>query len=223
MKTVESMGRRNRGRKRRKRPRLPRADLEAVYDALAKESDRGAVLIGAQMLQDRLENVLRSLFKRMADIPWSISSPEKLDNLLFELVSSEGRNAPLARSWPRIALCRALGLLGEKDCDAIEGIQRIRNHFFAHHTGHVSLSNPIVVEVLNEVFDNFDDYQSLKTFESEEWHWKKHNRKFSEARTRFMAMASVLHVIIGEAYQEMYARFIPPRPEGLGEKIPPPY
>jgi hypothetical protein len=209
------MGWRNRGKDRRKRSRLPKAELEAIYKALSKESDRGVVLVGSQMLQDRLEEVLRKLFERMADIPYTVKANEQLKGLIAELLSPDLLNAPLARSGPRIMLCRVLGLIGSHICDGITGIQRIRNHFFAHYTGHVSLSTPLVQKAVFDLYNSFPDYE-LDELDHYEKLWRHgriyRSKKFSKSRFAFITMVSFLHVRIGDAYEVLFDRFIPPVP-----------
>lgn len=78
-----------------------------------KESDRGAALVAASMLDERLEQVLRAFFIE--------SSAAK------ELVS--GFNAPLGTFSSRASAAAALGLIQDNEFKEITLIRKIRNEF----------------------------------------------------------------------------------------------
>lgn len=78
-----------------------------------KESDRGAALVGAALLDARLERILRAHFVE------GKSAKELL----------EGGNAPLASFSARIKCCHALGLITSHEKNDIDLIRAIRNEF----------------------------------------------------------------------------------------------
>ena len=78
-----------------------------------KESDRGAALVAASMLDERLEQILMAFFIE--------SSAAK------ELVS--GFNAPLGTFSSRASAAAALGLIQDNEFKEITLIRKIRNEF----------------------------------------------------------------------------------------------
>jgi mannitol operon repressor len=78
-----------------------------------KESDRGAALVAASMLDERLEQILSAFFIE--------SSATK------ELVS--GFNAPLGTFSSRASAAAALGLIQDNEFKEITLIRKIRNEF----------------------------------------------------------------------------------------------
>jgi hypothetical protein len=87
--------------------------LAQFLDEFNNESDRGAALVAASMLDERLEEILRSFF---ADTPAS-----------KDLLS--GFNAPLGTFSARASPAMALGLLQEHEFKEITLIRKIRNEF----------------------------------------------------------------------------------------------
>lgn len=81
--------------------------------AFNKESDRGAALVAASMLDERLEQILNAFFVE--------SSTGK------ELTS--GFNAPLGTFSSRASAAAALGLIQENEFKEITLIRKIRNEF----------------------------------------------------------------------------------------------
>lgn len=78
-----------------------------------KESDRGAALVAASMLDERLEDILSTF---LVDTPTS-------EGLLH------GFNAPLGTFSARAATAHSLGLIQENEFDEITVIRKIRNEF----------------------------------------------------------------------------------------------
>jgi mannitol operon repressor len=87
--------------------------LGAFLAAFNAESDRGAALVAASMLDERLEEVLRSFL-----VEGSASR---------ELLS--GFNAPLGTFSSRISAAFALGLIQENEFNEITLIRKVRNEF----------------------------------------------------------------------------------------------
>ena len=98
-------------------------EFRAFLEALNKESERGAVLVAATMLEDLLGRSIHAF----------LIAHEETDRLL------EGFNAPLGTfsAWAIAAF--ALGILSEREFRECERIRKIRN-VFAHnvHSSHHS-------------------------------------------------------------------------------------
>jgi hypothetical protein len=87
--------------------------FSAFLAEFQKETDRGAALVGAALIDTRLEAVLRSHFLE-------IKAVEEL---------MEGGNAPLGTLSSRIKMAYALGLITELEFSECEIIRRVRNDF----------------------------------------------------------------------------------------------
>ncbi|MGA3080494.1 MAG: hypothetical protein ABSD44_03820 [Terracidiphilus sp.] len=88
-------------------------DIPAFLDSLNEESDRGAVLIAAAMLDDALALAIQ---RHLVDH----KDTKKL---------TEGFNAPLGTFSARILGAFALGIISEAEYAEIEIIRKIRNKF----------------------------------------------------------------------------------------------
>jgi len=100
-----------------------------IAQTLAKESDRGCVILGAALLADALEDLLRSCCR---DEPKDIKAT--IDPLF------EGY-APLSTFSARIQLAFALGILPCQLRDKIELVRRLRNDS-AHEWGPIDFEDP---------------------------------------------------------------------------------
>jgi len=89
------------------------AKLGEFLSTLNEESDRGAALASAAMLDETLKDILRSF---LADVP-------ARDDLL------EGFNAPLGTFSARCSAAYALGLIEEGEFREITLVRKIRNEF----------------------------------------------------------------------------------------------
>ncbi|WP_186126132.1 MltR family transcriptional regulator [Burkholderia gladioli] len=92
-----------------------------------KESERGAALVGAALLDARLERILRSHF----------IEGKCADELL------DGGNAPLGSFSSRIKCCYALGLIAKNEKHDLELIRAVRNAFAHQEHGLTFESNKI--------------------------------------------------------------------------------
>ena len=95
-------------------------DTEPEFQQLArfmnefnKESDRGAALVAASMLDEQLQKILTNFF---------VESSESEDLLI-------GFNAPLGPFSSRVSAAFALGLIQENEFREINLIRKIRNEF----------------------------------------------------------------------------------------------
>jgi hypothetical protein len=91
-------------------------EFKAFLDALNKESERGAALIAAAMIDDLLLRSIRSF----------LLDHTEADRLL------DGFNAPLGTLSARALAAFALGLLSEEEYRECERLRKIRNEF-AHN------------------------------------------------------------------------------------------
>lgn len=98
--------------------------MSAFLAEFQAETDRGAALVGAALLDARLERLLLSNFL-----------PGKISN---ELVL--GGNAPLGTFSSRIKVCWSLGLITTSERDDLNIVRAIRNEF-AHREHGISFSD----------------------------------------------------------------------------------
>ena len=94
-------------------------ERRSVFRQLAAESDRGAALVGCSVLEESLEQLLRSRMSGAADT-------KHIDGLF----SGYG---PLATFAAKSSLCYALGFIDEAVFRDLEIIRRIRNRFAHDH------------------------------------------------------------------------------------------
>ena len=113
--------------------------VTGIFRTLCDETDRGAVLVAAALLDEDLEDLLRAkCTKNVAVVKRAI------DPLL------KSSTAPLRSSWAKAALAYALGLIAENLFLALGDIRKLRNAF-AHSTGPVSLSEATVRTIVNRL------------------------------------------------------------------------
>ncbi|MGP8250501.1 MAG: MltR family transcriptional regulator [Terracidiphilus sp.] len=91
-------------------------EFEKFLETLQKESDRGAVLISAALLDDLLERCMHSF----------LLDHSRVDQLLD--------NGPLGSFGARILAAFALGMLSESEYQDCERVRKVRNSF-AHGVG----------------------------------------------------------------------------------------
>jgi mannitol operon repressor len=88
-------------------------DLAKFVEELKLETDRGLPLVGAALIDDRLQETLRSFFCE------GRTSSKLLDSA----------NAPLGTFSSRVQACYSLGLIDEREYAEIELIRKVRNEF----------------------------------------------------------------------------------------------
>jgi hypothetical protein len=98
-------------------------DFRAFLDVLNKESERGAALISATMIDDLLDQCIRSFLLDHKDV----------QQLL------EGFNAPLGSFSARTVAAFSLGLLSESEYSDCQNIRKVRNAFA--HDVHASFKD----------------------------------------------------------------------------------
>lgn len=111
--------------------------FSAFLAEFQKETDRGAALVGAALIDTRLERLLRSHFieSKVAD----------------ELIDSG--NAPLGSFNSRIKMSYALGLITELEFKECEIIRRVRNDF-AHGVHGLSFQDQRLSALCNNLKAN---------------------------------------------------------------------
>ncbi|TWR31427.1 DUF4145 domain-containing protein [Mucilaginibacter pallidiroseus] len=110
---------------------------------LNEESDRGAVLIAATMIEDLLEKVLHSF----------LIKGKTADRLLT------GFNAPLGTFSAKIAACAAMGLITDNEHEDIEIIRKVRNDFA--HTIHMSFKTQKIVDHCSKLHHSAKSYDDV--------------------------------------------------------------
>jgi mannitol operon repressor len=88
-------------------------DLAKFLEELGRETDRGLPLVGAALIDDRLEDTLRSFFVE----------GRPASKLLDEA------NAPLGSFSSRAQACYLLGLIDDFEFAEVELIRKVRNEF----------------------------------------------------------------------------------------------
>ena len=129
---------------KKKRPRIE--DLASFTEKFDNESDRGAALIGAALLDGHLCLLIASFF--IDD-----------ENEVNELLGINNYYSPLGTFSARIRAAYCLGLISRDEFHDLRMIQRIRNAF-AHELDSASFDSKQVRDRCN----------SLKTPQRRQWH-----------------------------------------------------
>jgi len=109
-----------------------------LYRQLANESDRGALIVSAALLDDALLNMLKAKF---------CPSLEREDELF------EGIYAPLGTFAAKIDLAYRVGLFNAEFRKVLHLMRKLRNDF-AHSVHKVDFSDPTVQSRLRELSDS---------------------------------------------------------------------
>jgi hypothetical protein len=132
------------------------AALSHFLDSLNKESDRGAALVAASMVDEVILNLLRA----------SLIECTQADELLT------GFHAPLGTFSARILAAYSLGLIEKREMQEAQIIRKIRNEF-GHAWDRLSFDSPQIFALV----------QSLPELLTDETRSKNETR--SRARNRF--------------------------------------
>jgi len=126
-------------------------DLKTLSEFLQyfqKETDRGAALVGAAMVESRLERLLNETL---------------LDNFSKKELLT-GVNAPMGTFNSKIKLCHVLGFITDKEAKEANLIRKIRNEF-AHQLDELSYSaQPVCDYCLQLQADTPGDLKKEKRF-----------------------------------------------------------
>jgi len=109
-------------------------DLAEFLSEFNQESDRGAVLNAAAILDEWLEKILKEFF---ADNKTS-------ENLI------KGFNAPLGTFSSKVAAAHALGLIQDNEVEEITIIRKIRNEF-GHNWKGISFESQKIKDLANNL------------------------------------------------------------------------
>jgi mannitol operon repressor len=112
------------------------------------ETDRGAALVGAALLDKQLFNLLKSHFL------------DKKESL--ELI--DGGTAPLGTFSARIKACYCLGLITDSEHSEIQLVRKVRNEF-AHQTHGLTFENEKVKSLCGNLRNRMPDSEE-KTVEA---------------------------------------------------------
>jgi hypothetical protein len=119
-------------------------EFNAFMKELNKESDRGAVLISAAMIDDLLERTILAF----------LLENEKTKRLL------DGFNAPLGTLAARALAAFSLGLLSETEYHDCEQLRKIRNAFA--HNVHMSFEDQSVKDICKNLELAAKDYGEIR-------------------------------------------------------------
>ncbi len=108
------------------------------HQMLLEESDRGCVLVGASILNEDLEILLRKKFSSEKKVV-----KDSVNSLFFVM-------GPLASFWSKIQLSNALMLLPDGMYNDLEIIRKIRNKF-AHHHEPVDFNNTEIISLIEKL------------------------------------------------------------------------
>ena len=111
--------------------------IEEITTELDSQTDRGAAIVGAALLDDRLRQAIE------ASVDPSLSRLDRAD--LFN-----GPNAPIGTYSSRARVARALGLFGDDFLDDLKIIGRVRNRF-AHHLDIREFRDPRIAELCSKL------------------------------------------------------------------------
>lgn len=108
--------------------------LAQFYDAFQGESDRGAALSAAAMLEDKLGEILTTF----------LVDGDQTKELL------NGFNAPLGTLSARITAASTMGLIGSDEYKEMQLVRRIRNKF-AHNWQGMTFEDQAVIDLCNNL------------------------------------------------------------------------
>jgi mannitol repressor len=105
-----------------KPPKEGKRAHSAVVRTLLRESDRGAVLVGAAFVEHSLALALRTIFD-----PETERAAAARDTLF-------SRRGPFSSGWAKTQFALAAGVIDERMYEGIELIRVLRNHFAHSHS-----------------------------------------------------------------------------------------
>jgi hypothetical protein len=107
--------------------------MQAVVDEIEKQTDRGAAIVAATVIDNVLEHLITS---RLIGL-----SSERREALF------DNPNAPLGDLYAKIELAFALGLFNEERRKSLHLIRKVRNEF-AHRMDTVSFDHPEIAKMI---------------------------------------------------------------------------
>lgn len=158
------------------RPRL-------LSESMDRESDRGCVLLGAEMLSNDLEFLLRAFFRTEPSIV------KKTINPLFKGFS------PLATFAARIELAYAMGLIPKVVQVRLHLVRELRN-LFAHTATHLDLSDPKCKPILDKLAGTSKDFPSAQETSEMTFGKQKLTKREFKDRLAFLLVISRVSTIM---------------------------
>ncbi|AYN96411.1 hypothetical protein EAW52_21855 [Pseudomonas sp. LTJR-52] len=133
---------------------------------LIDESDRGAVIVAAALLEDDLSEMLKDIIKRNG-----VSAKQIKE--VFDL------SGPLSSFSSKALICYAFGLITKDIFDDLGKIRKLRNKF-AHSTDKVDFLSP---EIEDHVADIKCCIEASKSFKGEMFKGRGSRTEISEPKT----------------------------------------
>jgi DNA-binding MltR family transcriptional regulator len=122
-------------------------ELTALLAELEAQTDRGAAIIAAAIVDDALSNALKS----------RLILTENLSDRLF----SHEKNGPLANFSAKIDIAAATGTLDKELCDYLHLIRRIRNRF-AHSIEPLKFSDQQITAWCQTLMNDIKKYEKFE-------------------------------------------------------------
>jgi DNA-binding MltR family transcriptional regulator len=116
---------------------------KAMMRTLARESDRGAILVSTAVVDECLAEVLSA---------WLAAATTKKTKSVRALLQSQG---PLGSLWARAHMALAADLVDDWTFDAIEWLRKLRNQC-AHQHGAISFADDAVAEMVKRMAECVD-------------------------------------------------------------------
>lgn len=126
-----------------------RPEIPLLLAHLAGQSDFGAVLIGAACAEESLTRLLQAAL---------FESPARYDNLFDP-------ERPCSSFAAKIALAARMSVVSDQCYRALDALRRFRNRF-AHSTGTVGADEPILHELLSELYNQCSNHPDYRAYES---------------------------------------------------------
>ena len=160
-------------------PKTPTDDpyydrLRSFLEATSNETDRGRTLVAASLIDEMLEEILKSYL-----------SDTKQTKKLFEMP-----NAPLSSLSAKALLCRSLQLITEPEYRDIELVRKIRNRFA--HSVLCSFNDPKIKDWGRKLELGMAMIDQLEA---------GHNSRVDDAKGRFsMVTTSIVSALYNRSY-----------------------
>lgn len=117
--------------------------LADIFHELDNQTDRGAALIGAGLVDDYLKTAMRARLAHFKN---------------FEEIMFENEGAPLGTFSARIKVARALNVIGPVCEGHLGSIRRVRNQF-AHSVLKIDFTHPLIEAECNKLPNDDPDWK----------------------------------------------------------------
>jgi hypothetical protein len=159
----------------------PLHQAKEITQALASESDRGCVLVGAAWIEDLMRTMIRDEIEFLCQTrDVSSTVPKDIKSLLKTIV-----DGAMNRAANRVAFIRATGMIDDRLRNSMNALFLMRNEFFAHFPGRSSLSAPQVSQRLKE-------FCEINPTNDETFTASLGKQRYSHGRRRFLNAFSLL-------------------------------